>query len=218
MALPGWAALREAGPWRWALVGGIGLLVLSALGFGGWSWYSAVQARGLEELARASALARDALAPQATAAQREAAARALEEVIARYSSGKIVEQAVYHLGNLRYQGGAYEAARAAYALALAKGTGGSFGRLSRVGIGYAWEAQGKYAEALAAYQGALQGLRVTDFLYEEVLMDVARGQELTGKLDDALETYRRILRDLPGSRRADDIRWRLATLEKPPRP
>ena len=61
------------------------------------------------------------------------------------------------------------------------------------------------------------GLGATDFLYEEILMGMARAQELLGKPDHALETYRRILREVPLSRRVDDIRWRLASLEKPPR-
>ncbi|MBI4590854.1 MAG: tetratricopeptide repeat protein [Candidatus Rokubacteria bacterium] len=215
MALPGWVALREAGPWRWVLAAGVGLLVLLALGFGGWGWHSAVQSRGVEALAGASTRAQEALAPQATATEREAAIRALEEVIARYPSNRLVGQAVYHLGNLRYQAGSYEAARNAYTLALAKEAKGSLASLCRVGVGYTWEAQGKYAEALAAYQEALVSVRATDFLYEEVLMSIARAQELTGKRDHALDTYRRILRELPQSRRADDIRARLASLESP---
>ena len=213
MALPGWAVLREAGPWRWVLAAGIGVLVFLGLGFGAWSWYRAAQARGLQELGETNALAQEALAPQATGAQREAAVRKLEEAIARYPSNPLVPQAAYHLGNLRYQGASYEAARGAYTLALAKGAGGSVAHLCRLGIGYTWEAQGKYGEASAAYQEALLRLGATDFLYEEVLMGIARTEELTGKLDRALETYRRILRELPQTRRAEDIRSRLASLE-----
>jgi tetratricopeptide (TPR) repeat protein len=216
MALPGWAALREAGLWRWVLAAGVGLLVLLGLGFGAWSWYSAVQARGLQELAQASALAQEALGPQGTLTQREAAIRRLEEAIARYPSNRSVPQAAYHLGNLRYDAHAYEAARGAYTLALAKGASGSLTHLCRLGVGYAWEGQGNYGNALAAYQEALLHLGPTDFLYEEVLMAVARAAELTGKLDQALESYRRILREVPQTRRADDIRWRLASLEKLP--
>jgi tetratricopeptide (TPR) repeat protein len=140
----------------------------------------------------------------------------LEEAIARYPSNRSVPQAAYHLGNLRYDAHAYEAARGAYTLALAKGASGSLTHLCRLGVGYAWEGQGNYGNALAAYQEALLHLGPTDFLYEEVLMAVARAAELTGKLDQALESYRRILREVPQTRRADDIRWRLASLEKLP--
>ena len=217
MALPGWAALREAGAWRWVLAAGVGLLVLVGLGFGGWSWYHAGQARGLQELTGASALAQEALAPQGTLTQREAAIRRLEEALARSPSNRLVPQAAYHLGNLRNDAHAYEAARGAYTLAIARGARDSLLTLCRLGIGYTWEGQGKYGEALSAYQKALLHLGPTDFLYEEVLMGIARAAELTGKLDQALDTYRRILREVPQTRRADDIRWRLASLEKRPR-
>lgn len=217
MALPGWAALREAGPWRWALAAGVGLLILLGLGFGAWSWYEAVQSQGAKALSEAGALAQQALGPQIPQSQRDAAIRKLEEAIARYPGNRLIPQAAYHLGNLRYEARAWEAARGAYTLALTKGARGSLASLCRLGIAYSWEAEGKYPEALGAYQDALRRLSTADFLYEEVLMGVARAEELTGKPDQALETYRRILREFPGTRRADDIRSRLASLEKPSR-
>jgi len=183
------------------------------VGFGAWSWYTAAQSRGLEAVAEAGALAQEALAPQATAAQREAAIRKLEEVIARYPSNRLVPEAAYHLGNLRYQARTYEAARGAYTLALAKGARSTLAPLCRLGIGYTWESEGKYGEALAAYREALTRLQTSDFLYEETLMSLARAEELAGKLVEARETYRRVLRELPQARRADDIRGRLASLE-----
>lgn len=218
MALPRVLALRGAGPWRWVLTGGIALLLLLVLGVGGWSWYRAVQARGVRELLQASALGVEALRPEGTVSQHEAAVSKLEETIARYPSNQMVPQAAYHLGNLRYQAGAYDAAREAFALALAKGGRGALAALCRLGLGYTWEAQGKHGEALDAYQEARRYLGADDFLYEETLMSVARAQELTGKLSQARETYRRILEDLPETRRAVDIRWRLATLSKPSQP
>ena len=213
MALLSWTEPGEAGAWRWVLVAGVALLVLLGVGFGAWSWYTVAQSRGLEAVAEAGALAQDALAPQGTAAQRDAALKKLEEVIARYPSNRLVPEAAYHLGNLRYQAKAYEAARGAYTLALAKGAGSTLAPLCRLGIGYTWEAEGKYGEALAAYREALTRLQSTDFLYEETLMGLARVEELSGKLVEARETYRRILRELPQTRRVDDIRGRLASLE-----
>ncbi len=218
MALFSWTALGEAGPWRWVLVAGVGLLVLLGVGFGAWSWYLAVQSRGLEAVADAGGLAQEALTPQASPPQRDAAIKKLEEVIARHPSNRLVPEAAYHLGNLRYQARAYEAARGAYTLALAKGAGSTLAPLCRLGIGYAWEAEGKYGEALAAYREALTRLQRTDFLYEETLIGLARAEELVGKLVEARETYRRILRELPQTRRMDDIRGRLASLESRSRP
>jgi tetratricopeptide (TPR) repeat protein len=213
MALRGWTELGEGGLWRWVLIAGVALLVLLGVGFGAWSWYSAAQSRGLEAVAEAGALAQEALAPQAAAAQHAAAITKLEEVIARYPSNRLVPEAAYHLGNLHYQARTYEAARGAYTLALAKGAGSTLAPLCRLGIGYTWEAEGKYGEALAAYREALTRLQTSDFLYEETLMSLARAEELAGKLVEARETYRRVLRELPQTRRADDIRGRLASLE-----
>ncbi len=219
MTLPGWETFREANPWRRALALGVGLLVLLGLGFGAWGWYSVVQARGAQVLLEAGALAEKALlAKPADVAQWEAAIRTLEEATLRHPSNRLTPSALYHLGNLRYQVKSYEAARAAYALALTKGAPASLADLSRLGIGYTWEAEGKYAEALQAYQAALLGLGTTDFLYEDILLAMARAQELLGKPEQARETYRRILRENPSTQRADDIRWRLASLDKPARP
>jgi tetratricopeptide (TPR) repeat protein len=191
----------------------VALLVLLGVGFGAWSWYTVAQSRGLEAVAEAGALAQEALAPQATGTQRNAAITKLEEVIARYPSNRLVPEAAYHLGNLRYQAKAYEAARGAYTLALAKGAGSTLAPLCRLGIGYTWEAEGKYGEALAAYREALLRLGSSDFLYEETLIGLARAEELAGKLVEARETYRRVLREFPRTRRADDIRGRLASIE-----
>lgn len=213
MALSGWAALREPGPWRWALVAG-GALLLLGLAFGAWSWYETVQTAGALQLGEASRLAQEALAAKDSPTRGEAALRKLEEAIARYPGNRLVPQAAYHLGNLRYEARAWEAARGAYTLALAKGASGSLAHLCRLGIAYAWEAEGKYSEALAAYQIALLRLGPADFLYEEGLMGLARAEELTGRPDRALETYRRVLREVPQTGRAADIRSRVASLEK----
>jgi TolA-binding protein len=213
MTLLRWTELGEVGPWRWVLLAGVALLVLLGVGFGAWSWYTVAQSRGLEAVVEAGALAQEALAPQATGIQRNAAITKLEEVIARYPSNRLVPEAAYHLGNLRYQAKAYEAARGAYTLALAKGAGSTLAPLCRLGIGYTWEAEGKYGEALAAYREALLRLGSSDFLYEETLIGLARAEELAGKLVEARETYRRVLREFPRTRRADDIRGRLASIE-----
>ena len=81
MALLSWTEPGEAGAWRWVLVAGVALLVLLGVGIGAWNWYTVAQSRGLEAVAEAGALAQDALAPQGTAAQRDAALKKLEEVM-----------------------------------------------------------------------------------------------------------------------------------------
>src|SRR5439155_1062117 len=83
----------------------------------------------------------------------------------------------------------------AYELALAKGASGSLRTLVGMGVGYAWEAEKKYANAAQAYEAAVKGLGRKDFLYEEALMAAARAQDLAGKPAVALEIYQRLLRE-----------------------
>lgn len=200
------------GPRQWALAGG-GFLLLLLLGAGGWYWWGAYQASGLSAFSQASQLVQDALSAQTSPERVEAAIKALEEFIARYSRHPALPQAAYYLGNLRYQARAYEAARDAYGTALRKGASDSLAFFCRLGIGYSWEAQGNYPSALAAYQQAAANRKVRDFLYEETLLAVGRTQEILKQRDQALETYRGILRDFPQSVRAEEVRFRVASIE-----
>lgn len=210
--------LREFGPWHWLLFSGFAVICLLLLPLGGWAWWSSYQSRGLAELDLATPRIREAQSPQASAELRAAAIKALESVIERYPWLTALPHAAYQLGNLRYQAKQFDRARTAYQLALAKGARGSLATLCWLGIGYAWEAQGDHANALAAFQAALQGLTAQDFLYEELLVSLARSHELLGQRDRAREAYQRLLKDLPQSRRAEEIRSRLASLEAPARP
>ena len=158
-------------------------------------------------------LAQKALAPGATAESRAGAAQALEAVIAQHPRYAGLPEAAYRLGNVRYEAREYAPARGAYQIALAKGATGTVRMLAASGIGYTWEAEKDYAKAQSAFEAAVAGLGPKDFLYETLLLDLARTQEFGGRRDAALETYRRLLKDVPDSRRADDVRTRIASLQ-----
>ena len=198
---------------RWGLLAVAALVVLGLVGFGGWTWYRSQQAQGAAALAAAVELAQKALAPGATPETRAGAAQALEAVIAQHPRYAGLPEAAYRLGNVRYAAGEYAAARGAYQIALAQGATGTVRGLAAAGIGYTWEAEKDYAKAQSAFEAALVGLGPKDFLYEGLLLDIARTQEFGGRRDAALETYRRLLKDVPDSRRADDIRTRIASLQ-----
>ena len=51
-----------------------------------------------------------------------------------------------------------------------------------------------------------------DFYYEALLADLGRAQELAGRMPEAIATYRRLLKELPQARRAEEIRARLMRL------
>jgi tetratricopeptide (TPR) repeat protein len=88
--------------------------------------------------------------------------------------------------------------------------------MAGMGIAYTWEAEKNYGNAVAAYEAVLKNLTPRDFLYEDALAGEARAQELAGKPAVALELYQRLLREVPESRRADELRNRIASLRSRP--
>jgi tetratricopeptide (TPR) repeat protein len=213
MNLFGW--LEDARARRLAIQVGAGVVVVALIVVGAWAWYRSQESRGEAALASATLLAQQAT-PQAAPEVRVSAIAALEGVLRDHPRFSGAAQAAYQLGNLRYASGAYAQARGAYEVALAKGGPASLRALSAVGIGYTWEAEKNYANAAAAYEAALKAMAAKAFLYEDTLMALARVQELGGKPGAAAETYQRLLKEIPDTRRADDLKTHLANLKSRP--
>jgi len=188
------------------------VLGLGVLAAGGWYWTSLTQQRAMAAYAGAMARAEPAFAPQATAEARLAAIRELETVLTQHPSGHGAAQVAYQLGNLGYQAQQYAQARGAYELAVAQGAPRTLRALSQGGVAYTWEAERNYPKAVESFKTALTGLGPKDFYYEELLLGLGRAQELAGQKTDAIATYRRALTELTQSRRAEEIRARLAAL------
>jgi TolA-binding protein len=203
-------------PWRTLAIAAGAVVALALLGTGAWLWSAARTQRGTEAYAETLMRNRASEAPQATPEVRETAIRELEQVLAEYPTNAMAAQAAYLLGNLRFASGQYDRARAAYQVTIARAGGGTMATLARAGLGYAWEAERKLPEATQAFETALADLKPAAFYYEELLADLARVQELSGKKDAAIATYRRILKDLPRSPRAAEVRNRLASLGAAP--
>jgi tetratricopeptide (TPR) repeat protein len=192
------------------------VVVVVALALGGWVWSGAQHARA--SAAYAPVLARLASTPglPPTPEARAAAARDLEAALARYPTAPVAGEAAYTLGNLRYASRDYPRARAAYEVAVARTSSRTMRTLARTGVAYTWEAERNFAKAAEAFQAALSGLRASDFYYEELLIDLARVQELAGRRDEAIQTYRRALKEVPKGLRTDDVLSRLASLGSTP--
>jgi tetratricopeptide (TPR) repeat protein len=212
------AFLAESRLARAGLIGVGVLFVLAGLGLGIWAWWQSQQAQGSLALAAATELAQAAQAPGANPAARAAALQALDGVVTQHPRYGGVAQAAYRAGNLRFDTGDYAGARGSYQIAIAKGATGVVRAMAAVGIGHTWEVEKDYAKAQAAYEAALAGLGPKDFLYENVLLDLGRVQEFGGRRDAAVETYRRLLKDLPDSRRGADVRARIAALTPAAKP
>ncbi|HEU4437936.1 MAG TPA: tetratricopeptide repeat protein [Methylomirabilota bacterium] len=179
----------------------------------GWLWMRTEDAHGQAALAAAADLVQQAEGPQATPEVRQRAITSLQQVLAEHGRTSAAPVAAYQLGNLQYQAGDYAAARGAYELALAKGASGSVRTLAASGVGYTWEAQKDYANAVTAYDALVRHESPKQFFFEESLLDLARAQALAGKPADAIATYERLLKDAPDSRRAPDVRARIAELQ-----
>jgi tetratricopeptide (TPR) repeat protein len=203
---------------RTLVAAGLGVLLVAAIAVGGWYWYDTEQRRVGAAYADVMTRAYAAQAPQAGADARGRVARELEELIARYPSGRSAAEAAYELGNLRYAAQQYPAARGAYELAVARGGSPTVRTLARVSIGYTWEAERNFPKAVEAYQLVAKDLGPKDFLYEQTLLDLARAQELAGRQPDAVATYQRLLKELPTARRLDEVRGRLVALGAPAPP
>jgi tetratricopeptide (TPR) repeat protein len=214
MNLFGW--LEDERARRLAIQVGAGVVVVALIIVGAWAWYRSQEARGESALASATLLVQQASAPQAAPDTRAKAIGALEAVLRDHPRFSGAAQAAYQLGNLRYASGAYAQARGAYDVALAKGGPASLRTLSAVGIGYTWEAEKNYANAATAYEAALKAMPAKAFLYEDTLMALARVQELGGKPGAAVETYQRLLKEIPDTRRSEDLKTRLADLKSRP--
>ena len=214
MTLPDWVPdwLLESRWVRLGLQAAAVVIVIGLIAVGAWGWYRSQESRGLAALADATALAQKTDADAATPQARADAIKALEGVLADYPRMSSAPQAAYQLGNLKYAATQYAEARGAYGIALAKGATGTVRTLSGMGIGYTWEAEKSYPNAAAAYDAVVKQLKPKDFLYEESLMAEARAQELAGKPAAAIEVYERLLRDVPETRRGEDVRHRIADL------
>jgi len=212
-------AILRASRWgRWA---GLALIILAAvgLGWGGWMvWSTRAESHGAVALAQARFLLAQAQTPNAVPEAKERAQKALEDVVAEYPRLSSGAQAAYQLGNLRFAAGQYPQARAAFQVARSRGRSASLTSLASLGIGFTFEAEKNYEAAEKSFAETVKGASPKDFLYEEAMSDMARVQELGGKRAAALETYQKILKELPDGRRAEELRARVATLQSPVKP
>jgi len=207
--------VRGHRPTLWAIYGAAVVLVIGIV-WGGWAlWKTRYETQGAFALTQARALASQSQAPGASPDARQRAEKALQDVITEYPRLSSIGQAAYLLGSLRFASGQYAAARSSFELAGDRAGSPTLAALAALDVGYCWEAEKNYEAAEKAYRAAISNGNPTNFLYEEVMIDIARVQDLGGKTTAAVETYQRLLKDLPESRRAEEFRSRMASLRAP---
>jgi tetratricopeptide (TPR) repeat protein len=215
--MPDFRSVRLPRPSRQTIVVGVAVVLLALLlGVGGWYWQASQERQATGLYATALARVQQSRAAQSAPESRAAAIKDLEAALQSYPSASSAPQAAYELGGLKYQDRQYAAARSAYELALARGSQGTVRSLARLGVAYSWEAERDFPKAVTAYQTLVGDLRPADPLFEEALAGLGRVQELAGRKDDAVQTYRRFVKERPKSPRADDVKARLSSLGATP--
>jgi TolA-binding protein len=203
---------------KWAASAGVVILVIGLI-WGAWAlWKMRYEAQGSIAFTQARALAAQSQAPGASQETRQRAERALQDVVAEYPRLSSIGQAAYLLGSLRFANGQWTSARGAFEIARDKAGSPTLAALAALDVGYSWEAEKNYPEAEKAFRSAISSAGAKSFLYEEAMLDIARVQDLGGKREAAVETYQRLLKDLPDSRRAEEFRSRMASLQSVSKP
>jgi tetratricopeptide (TPR) repeat protein len=199
-------------PPRTLVLAGVILLAVLAVAAGGWFWYDTQQRRVAAAYAEVMTRVYAAQGPQTPADAKARVQQDLETLMAQYPAATPVGEAAFELGNLRYAAQQWAPARGAYEIAVARGHSPTVRSLARTSIGYTWEAERDWGKAMDAFLAVARDLGPKDFLYEEVQFALARVQELAGKRPDAIATYQRLLKDVPGSARAEEARQHIVRL------
>jgi tetratricopeptide (TPR) repeat protein len=190
----------------------VALLGLGVTVSGIWWMYSSGQERARmaqEDVLRQVEPARSLDAPAEVKAN---GIRELEALLVAHPSGPVVGRAAYELGSLRQETGQLAAARSAYEIVVARASTTTLRTLARASIASTWEAERNFEAAARVLNLALSEIRASDFLFDVLLLDLARVHGLAGQRDSAVATYKRLLREAPSSPRADEARTRLAAL------
>ena len=205
--------LRWRPPPRTLVFGALGAIALLLVVGVAWFWYGAQQERAQAVHADALAQANGTRNPQTSPTLRPVAARALEAALTQAPNAALAPQTAYELGNLRFEENQYPAARAAYEIALRSARAHPTLRtLAHTAIANAWEAQRDFPKAIEAYTVALADEKPGHYYFEDLLISLGRVQELAGRRDDAIESYRKLLKEPGKLKRESEIRGRLASL------
>jgi TolA-binding protein len=133
-----------------------------------------------------------------------------EAVIAQYPGSRAAYDARLALGDLYYQHGQAEKSLPWFQGAADAAPNGFEKTLALTALGYSYESAGKPGDAMTAYEKAISQGEAG--LKGDLLLALARAQALSGKKDQARNTYDQILSQLPNteqSKQAETLKARL---------
>ncbi|MFQ5876082.1 MAG: tol-pal system YbgF family protein [Acidobacteriota bacterium] len=122
-----------------------------------------------------------------------------DAILEEYGSTRAAPKALYYRSIALADLERYEEAVASWDRFLREHPRDFLAPLARYNLGRVLEAQGSPGEALLHYQALADDARAGLFPTEEGLLGIARCQEALGEREAALETYRRVLDEFPGS-------------------
>ena len=188
------------------LLAGIGLIALALAG--AWLWNSSVkrkEAFAARALQQARQVAESGNLPQAAAD--------LQKVTQTYGGTRSAVEAMLVLNQVRMVNGQTELAVGGLREFLAKSPPVEFQSPAWSLLGVALENQKKPAEAAEAYGKASAAAQV-DYLRADYLLQQGRALTNAGKAQDAIATYRKVIKDFPESVAVTEAKVRLAELTK----
>lgn len=201
--------------YRWSIVVGFLLLLLTGGGVWGVFWYDAQNASKAQELEREATVhlfTRAASDPQKAAANLKEAITLYQRVVNEYPRTPTAPLAQFSLGNAYLQSNDLASAIEAYNRFISTyGTHVSLLGLVYQKLGYAYQLKGDLEQAVKAYLTILEipGAMNRD----HALFEAARLEENRSKPDEALKHYQELMKTYPNSPLTSEAAMRVKVME-----
>ncbi|MFZ1803838.1 MAG: tetratricopeptide repeat protein [Nitrospira sp.] len=201
--------------YRWSIVVGFLLLLLTGGGVWGVFWYEAQNSSKAQELEREATVhlfTRVASDPQKAAANLKEAIALYQRVVNEYPRTLTAPLAQFSLGNAYLQSNDLASAIEAYNRFISTyGTHVSLLGLVYQKLGYAYQLKGDLEQAVKAYLAILEipGAMNRD----HALFEAARLEENRSKPDEALKHYQELMKTYPNSPLTSEAAMRVKVME-----
>jgi outer membrane protein assembly factor BamD (BamD/ComL family) len=187
------------------------ILVVSAGGVAGYSWYQARQEQEAQAVLGKAQAALQGQKPN-TPGNAEEAKKFFEEAVSRFPGTVAAQESLVRLGNMQYEGGKYDDAIGTYGKYLSTYPSGQFRLLAGIGKGYAEEGKGDLPAAVSTLSDLVRTAK-DDPMAGEAYSDLARLYEVSKKPEDALRVYGEIVERFPQTRWAQHALQRMGALK-----
>jgi outer membrane assembly lipoprotein YfiO len=201
--------------YRWSIVVGFLLLLLTGGGVWGVFWYDAQNASKAQELEREATVhlfTRAASDPQKAATNLKEAIALYQRVVAEYPRTPTAPLAQFSLGNAYLQSNDLTSAIEAYNRFISSyGAHVSLLGLVYQKLGYAYQLKGDLDQAAKAYSTIIEipGAMNRD----HALFEVARLEENRSKPDEAMRHYQELMKTYPNSPLTSEAAMRVKVIE-----